>query len=328
MKISFLAILLFLISTNFAFSQDYPVRNDSSLIKKHRIRSISTIFNSISEAERYDSMEVGKVEFDKNGNILREKYFRLFDVMLYSQEYTYKYDKKGRLIEEIENYKDQPQNKEDSAKLNFLGYTDRTSKLTYKYDKENRLIETLEFLKKEDKEPSLSTKFEYNDKGNKIKAIFKHLNAPQQTSLNNRIENYKYDENNNLIETKMTWTTTETASTTTYLYDSLGNMISESTLHYNGRENKRLFFYENGKLKRRETHNLGNEDYNTKKEYEYSEDGCLIQCKSTYGKNGERQSIITFDCNKKGILSSEYWYKDSSTKQKAFSFETTYTYFE
>ncbi|WP_375560445.1 hypothetical protein ACE193_22570 [Bernardetia sp. OM2101] len=319
-------------SINFAFSQDYPVRNDSSLIKKHRIRSITTIFNSISDVERYDSMEVGKVEFDKNGNILREKYFRLFDVMLYSQEYTYKYDKKGRLIEKTEFQKDYPQSDKDKKTLDFLNSmlddSNDTSKLVYKYDTENRLIEILEFLKKEDKEPSLSTKFAYDEKGNKVKAIFKHLNAPQQTSLNNRIENYKYDENNNLIETKMKWTTTETASTTTYVYDSLGKMISESTLHYNGRENKRLFFYKNGKLKRRETHNLGNEDYNTKKEYEYSEDGCLIQCKSTYGKNGERQSVITFNCNKKGILSSEYWYKDSGTEQKAFSFETTYTYFE
>ena len=298
--------------------------NDKKAIDKHHIKSISINFNSISDLKEHDSLEVTRVEFDKNGNITYEKYFRLFDVILYSEEFKYSYNDSGQLVEKIETQKEYPKTKQDSSLLDITGYDPSTTKWTYEYDKKGNLIKEFEFLNDDDENPTLSSIYEYDKKGNRIKGTFKNIRFPEQTSLSNRIELYKYNKNYQLISEKMNWTTSDVSHVVIIKYDEKGNKTFESRIHNDGaRGNITKYKYQEGELLTIERYKLGEEEWFSKTTFEYSETGCKL--KEITKRASGSEWFETFECNDKGLLESECWYTKEG--EKAFSFETEYEYY-
>lgn len=307
-----------------SFSQDCPVVNDKDVIDKYHVKSVSINFNSISDLEEHDSLEVTRVEFDKNGNITYEKYFRLFDVILYSEEFKYSYNDFGQLIEKIEIQKEYPKTKQDSSLLDITGYDPSTTKWTSEYDKKGNLIKEFEFLNADDEHPTLSSIYEYDKKGNRIKGTFKNIRFPEQTSLSNRIELYEYNKNGQLISERMNWTTSNVSHVVTIKYNEKGNKTFESRIHNDGaRGNIRKYKYQEDKLMNIERYKVGEEEWFSKTTFEYSETGC--KSKGITKRASGSEWFETFECNDKGLLESEYWYTEEG--EKAFSFETEYEYY-
>lgn len=305
-------------------SQDCPVLNDKEAIGQHHVKSISIKFNSISDLKEHDSLEVVRVEFDENGNITFEKYFRLFDVILYSEEYQYVYSNSGLLVEKIKTQLEYPRTKQDSSYLEIVGYGPSTTKWTYDYDHKNQLVKELEYLDADDKNPTLSTTYGYDKKGNKTKAVFKNINNPQQTSLGNRIELYEYDKNDRLIKVKMNWTTIDVNYVRTVKFNEQGQKVYESLIHNGGeRGNTTRYKYDQDRLSSTEIYMLNEKEWSNKTIFQYSEDGCLS--KEISQRSSGAEWIKTFECNDKGLLKSEYWYNKEG--EKAFYFETEYLYY-
>ncbi|WP_018344345.1 RHS repeat domain-containing protein [Cytophaga aurantiaca] len=316
-----LAILLISFSS---FSQEWPDLYNN-VRSKFKFKSISVRVHSIEELKEYDSLEVSRIEYDKNGKVIYQKEFMLFDVMLYSEESKNKFNDKGQLIERIEIKTDYPQTKEDSSLLSFSEMKNpSTKKYTYEYDIKGNLIKVLEFLSAEDKAPALISVYTYNEDGKRIKGVFSHIKFPKQTSSSNRIEMYEYDAKGLLIQVKMNWTTSDVSSLKTIEYDSIGNKVFELIRHNNGSGNVMQYQYHNGRLMSIERFNLGQKKWFSKTLYEYSEAGYKI--KEITKNNSGNESMETFEYNKQGLLTKEYWYTD--TGKKSFSFETSYQFYE
>lgn len=308
-----------------SFSQDCPVVNDKEVIAKYHIKSISILVNSISALKEHDSLEVSRVEFDPNGNIIYEKYFRLFDVILYSEEFKYSYNDLGQLVEKIEIQTEYPKTKQDSSILDIVGYEPSTTKWTYEYDKNGNLTKELEFSDVNDENPTLSSIYEYDNEGNKIKGTFKNIRFPDATIISNRIELYRYNKNGQLISERMNWTTSDVSHVVTIKYDEKGNKTFESRIHDNGeRGNIMKYKYEEDKLMNIERYKVGEDEWYTRITFEYSQTGCKL--KEITKRASGSEWLKTFECNEKGLLESEF----SHTKegQIAFSFETAYEFYE
>lgn len=316
-------ILSILLISFTSFSQEWPDLYNN-FRSKYKFKVISVRLHSIEELKEYDSLEVSRVEYDKNGKVIYQKEFMLFDVVVYSTESKNKFNDKGQLIERIEIKKDYPQTKEDSSRMDLFGFKNpSTKKYTYEYDIKGNLIKTLEFLNAEDKTPVLSSVYTYNELGKRIKGVFSHIKFPTQASSFNRIERYEYDSKGQLIEVKMNWTTSDVSSQKTIEYDSLGNEVFELTLHYNGSGNVTQYYYHNDRLMSIERFNIGEKKWFSKTLYEYSETGDKI--KEITKTNSGHESMETFEYNKQGLLKKEYWYTDAGNK--SFSFETSYQFY-
>jgi hypothetical protein len=322
MKQIILIVSVLLISLT-SFSQEWPdLYNNSN--SKLKFKVVSTRLNSIEEFKEYDSLEVSRTEYDKNGRVIYQKEFMLFDVMMYSEESINKFNSKGQMIERIKIKKDYPQTKEDSLSLNLSGCKNpSTTKYTYEYDIKGNLIKVLQFLNAEDTIPVLSTLYTYNQDNKRIKGVFSHIKVPKQTSSFNRIEIYEYDTKGRLIQEKMNWTTSDVGSLKTIEYDSIGNEIFELTRHFDGSGNVMQYYYHNSRLMAIERFTIGEKKWFGKTLYEYSEAGYKI--KEITKTNSGDESMQTFEYNKQGLLKKEYWYTDTGTK--SFSFETSYQFY-
>ena len=313
-------VIIFFINLQTVFSQDCPIKNEKQIIQKHKIKVISTKVNGLKE---HKSLEVSRFEFNEKGDILREKSYKLFDVILYSEEYKYLYDSKGKLYQKNEISTNHPKNEKDSSLVGKKGLKPKESKWIYEYNNEGQLIKELHYLKADDISPSLSTEYKYNSEGNKIFAKYQHLKFPEQMSFNNKVEEYQFDSLNRLVETKMNWTTSDVSSVEKTIYNSEGNKTYWSRIHNHGIGDIAKYEYKDGKNISEEKYRLNQTDWHRKTVYEYSTTGLLIREKTK--RNTGQESIKSFDYNEKGLLKTEYKY--GKTGKKTYSFVTTYEYF-
>ena len=312
-------IIIFLIPA-ITFSQECPVKENNELVKKHRIKTISVRLKSFEDWQKYDSVEVIRMEFGEDGRILREKIYELFDATFYSLEYKYAYNNSGQLLSKTGYTVYYPYRKRDSSYLNIVGYKPEIQKWTYEYDDSGKLTFEYKYSNAGDSLPVNSVEYHYNSEGQKNKAIFSLVNMPLSTTSSNRTEFYKYDNSGNLIEINAKMTNMDYNLLQTYKYDSEGNKIKY--INQNGKTYN--YIYEDNKLMTIEEINKDDSEWRIKKTYSYDELGCKTRQTTTVHSGAEW--FEDYECNDKGLLSAEHWYTGKNGK-KAFSFITEYTYF-
>ena len=330
MKKFLLICSLFSLYTH-SFSQDCPIVQDQEAIKQYQLESVSIFFNSITDLQKYDSLEVTRVEFDREGKIVYEKYFYLFDVMFYSHEFQYNYNESGQLVEKIETSQDYPQTKRDSSLLNFEDFGPRITREVYEYDDRGRLMKEFIYSRMEDEKPSQSIFYEYDKKGNKVKGTFTLISSPEEVHSFNRVEEYKYNKMGKRIKTKMKGINSDTGYLEKITYNSLGDIIEESIIYkanYKDRSGTiRKYSYQGNLLSYMERYQVKKNKsklYSTTI-YEYTGTGCKTKETRKY-THSSKDWVSTFVCNEMGLLRSEYWYNQQG--EKAFSFETEYQFYQ
>lgn len=313
-------LLLIVLLTSFLqpnFAQDYGLILRKDIIESNHVQSISIHLKSGAELGEIDSLEVGHVKLDPQGRIVYEKYYRLFDVILYSEEYTYNYNSNGQLVEKIETQLEYPKNQADSSLLDITGFGPSTRKWIYKYNKNGKLKEEFEFLSATDSEPIIQINYSYDLKGRLVKEHSTYLRNPKMTIYSNAVTRYAYDNFNRIKEEKMHWTTDNVRWVKQYTYNSHGFIDSESIIHDNFDRGKQTRFeYEKDSLSR--IYQTKIEDKAWFKEISiehYNESYKSWEYHTEYLKPA---AMVHFEYDDKHLLQRETWYTDKSKLKYAF----------
>jgi hypothetical protein len=298
-------------------AQDYGLILRQDALESKNVKSVSVHLKSGTELSDEDSLEVGHIELDSDGRIVNEKYFRLFDVILYSQEYTYVYNTKGQLIEKIETQLDYPKDHSDSSLLDITGFGPSTRKWTYKYTPKGKLKEEFEFLAATDSEPIIRTLHRYDLNGRLLKKRLKNLQNPKQTIYSNSKVRYTYDNYNRLVQEKMQWTTMDVSSVKSYTFNDRGLKISESIIYDDfDRGIITKFEYDKDRLKRISNINIENIDWFKELSIEYYPESDKSW---EYHEEFEKpNAMVHFEYDEKRLLNKESWYSDKTNLKYAF----------
>ncbi|TAH21452.1 MAG: hypothetical protein EAZ08_03805 [Cytophagales bacterium] len=323
-------ILLFLLvlTHTIVFSQEIvpTIKGDTALIKKYKIKSVSIHYKNLSTRESLDNKELVKIDYNKSGNITFEKYYSIFDVIYYSNEYFYKYNRKGRLIEKSEIQKEYPQNEKDSLMLKFtrkLTKQNSTNKTWhYFYDKNGNIIKEEGYDNNEEsKLPILEAIYQYDSKNRKIKVIFTHINNPK--SRQNKLETYEYDNSNRLIKMSEKQIAFKLETIELYEYDEQNRLIKTNRdSGYNSITIYTKKYDSKNKLIEEGMYNQGFERWSRVDTLIY-ENNNLVK-KITKGDKGQEWQE-TYQSYPNGLTKEEVHY-DGETQKPIYSFITTYTY--
>lgn len=311
-------VVLFNFIVQFYYAQDYGLILQKEALQANHVKSVSIRLKSGTELSDEDSLEVGHIELDREGRIVNEKYYRLFDVILYSQEYTYVYNTKGQLIEKIETQLEYPKNHSDSSLLDITGFGPSTRKWTYRYTAKGKLKEEIEFLSATDSEPIISTVYRYNLKGKLTKKRLTNLRNPKQAIYSNSIVTYSYDNYNRLVEEKMHWTKNDVTSVKTYKFNEQGLKISESIIYDDfDRGIITKFEYDQDRLKRISYIDIENIDWFKELSFEHNPDSSKSW---EYHEEFEKPNAkVHFEYDEKRLLHKESWYTDKTNLRYAFT---------
>jgi len=218
-------------------AEDFDIQSmDKYQLKKERITShiskiiffdgsIFTTKSSHTYINNYKTLDK-KIDHSKDG--------------LDDQEYSYKFDKKGRMIEIIySRKKDNEQSKEyikhdDAAKtIEKFGFDYRGNKygvLKFKTGKNGNIVEKLEIAKRlqpNDKKWS----FEYDNNGNVIKAENGEISAKTKRYNTKGISSYKYNDKNLVVEESGNYSESDfnikLENHYEYVYDKYNNWIAK-----------------------------------------------------------------------------------------------------
>lgn len=320
-------LLLIVLLTSFLqpnFAQDYGLILRKDIIESNHVQSISIHLKSGAELGEIDSLEVGHVKLDPQGRIVYEKYYRLFDVILYSEEYTYNYNSNGQLVEKIETQLEYPKDQADSSLLDITGFGPSTRKWIYKYNKNGKLKEEFEFLSATDSEPIIQINYSYDLKGRLVKEHSTYLRNPKMTIYSNAVTRYAYDNFNRIKEEKMHWTTDNVRWVKQYTYNSHGFIDSESIIHDNFDRGKQTRFeYEKDSLSR--IYQTKIEDKAWFKEISiehYNESYKSWEYHTEYLKPA---AMVHFEYDDKHLLQRETWYNDKNKLK--YHFDIDYTFY-
>jgi hypothetical protein len=310
-------VVLFNFIVQFYYAQDYELILRPEALQANHVKSVSIRLKSGTELSDEDSLEVGHIELDRDGRIVHEKYFRLFDVILYSQEYTYVYNTKGQLIEKIETQLDYPKDHSDSSLLDITGFGPSTRKWTYKYTPKGKLKEEFEFLAATDSEPIIRTLYRYDLNGRLLKKRLKNQQNPKQTIYSNSKVRYTYDNYNRLVQEKMQWTTMDVSSVKSYTFNDRGLKISESIIYDDfDRGIITKFEYDKDRLKRISNINIENIDWFKELSIEYYPESDKSW---EYHEEFEKpNAMVHFEYDEKRLLKKESWYSDKTNLKYAF----------
>lgn len=182
------------------FNENFLIKHTYQYDEKgNRVEEIHYDPNTNSEIKW-----ISKYEYDQKGNKIKA-YFYNPDGSLYNR-YTYKYDRKGTLIQETQ-------------------YTDAflENKYTYRYE-EVEESDKIKDIKSHDK-----YRYEFDDKGNLTKMFYYY---PDGTILSKDI--FKYDERGNEIEVILYRDNKILTYKTTLRYDEKGNKIEEIMYYHDG----------------------------------------------------------------------------------------------
>jgi hypothetical protein len=299
-------------------AQDYELILRPEALKANYVKSVSIRLKSGTELTDEDSLEVGHIELDSEGRIVNEKYYRLFDVILYSQEYTYVYNTEGQLIEKIETQLEYPKNQTDSSLLDITGFGPSTRKWTYRYTAKGKLKEEIEFLSATDLEPIIRTVYRYDLKGKLTKKRLTNLPNPKQAIYSNSILKYSYDSYNRLVEEKMHWTKKDVTSVKTYKFNEQGLKISESIIYDDfDRGIITKFEYDQDRLKRISYIDIENIDWFKELSFEHNPDSSKSW---EYHEEFEKPNAkVHFEYDEKRLLRNESWYTDKTNLKYTFT---------
>lgn len=299
-------------------AQDYELILRPEALEANHVKSVSIHLKSGTELTDVDSMEVGHFELNSEGRIVHEKYYRLFDVILYSQEYTNVYNTKGQLIEKIETQLEYPKNHTDSSLLNITGFGPSTRKWTYRYTAKGKLKEEDEFLSATDSEPIIRTLYRYDLKGKLTKKRLTNLRNPKQAIYSNSIVKYSYDNYNRLVEEKMHWTKKDVTSLKTYKFNGQGLKISESIIYDDfDRGIITKFEFDQDRLKRISYIDIENIDWFKELRFEYNPDS--YKSWEYHDEFEKPNAKVHFEYDEKHLLHKESWYSDKTSLKYAFT---------
>jgi len=318
------SLIVFLIQPSYA--QDYGLILRKDLLESNRVQSISVKVKSGIELTDIDSLEVAHVEFDQNGRLVYEKYYRLFDIILYSQAYTYTYNSKGQLIEKVEVQVEYPKNHADSSLLQSTGFGPSTKKWNYEYNKKGLLKTELEYLFETDSVPTTRTVYKYDWKEKLIKQQQTNVRYPKRTIYSNSVVKYIYDDYDKLVEEKMHWTTkADVTSEKSYTYNERGFKVSESMIfdHYD-RGTITNFEYDKDSVKRIYQVKIDNKEWFKEIEIEhYPESYKSWEYHKEFSKPN---TMAHFEYDEKRLLKKESWFTDKSRLR--YSYEINYQFRE
>ncbi|NOS91205.1 MAG: hypothetical protein HOP30_04745 [Cyclobacteriaceae bacterium] len=287
------------------FGQVVPLADSIKNVKIFGLKSITTKFKTITDLEKYNGLEMVKIKFNQAGQKIYEMYFRPFDVVDYTQEYYYKYDNNGLLIEKLEIQKDP-----DGTSSN---------KWAYFYNNNGLVVKEFNYLTKDDKEPALMISYEYDLKGRVKKEIHLHLIAPKQNSYLNKSCEYFYNDDGAIKEMKESWTNSDYAFLEKYEYQ--GKNLVKKTRESNGAiQVKTTYVYNAQKKLAKEFTINAMTDYEQTIVYSYNKKGQLTGKTNLYKDGTSSKYEYTYADN--GQLKEEFWFKENGTK--AFSFVTSY----
>ena len=319
-----ITLIVFLIQPSYA--QDYGLILRKDLLESNHVQSISVKVKSGIELTDIDSLEVAHVEFDQNGRLVYEKYYRLFDIILYSQAYTYTYNSKGQLIEKVEVQVEYPKNHADSSLLQSTGFGPSTKKWNYEYNKKGLLKTELEYLFETDSVPTTRTVYTYDWKEKLIKKQQTNVRYPKRTIYSNSVVKYIYDDFDRLVEEKMHWTTkADVTSKKSYTYNERGFKVSESMIfdHYD-RGTITNFEYDKDSVKRIYQVKIDNKEWFKEIEIEHYPES--YKSWENHKEFSKPSTMVHFEYDEKHLLKKESWYTDKS--QLRYSFEINYQFLE
>lgn len=318
------SIIVFLIQPS--YSQDYGLILRKDLLESNRVQSISVKVKSGIELTDIDSLEVAHVEFDQNGRLVYEKYYRLFDIILYSQAYTYTYNSKGQLIEKVEVQVEYPKNHADSSLLQSTGFGPSTKKWNYEYNKKGLLKTELEYLFETDSVPTTRTVYTYDWKEKLIKQQQTNVRYPKRTIYSNSVVKYIYDDYDKLVEEKMHWTTkADVTSEKSYTYNERGFKVSESMIfdHFD-RGTITNYEYDKDSVKRIYQVKIDEKEWFKEIEIEhYPESYKSWEYHKEFSKPN---TMAHFEYDEKRLLKKESWFTDKSRLR--YSYEIIYQFYE
>lgn len=305
-----------------ASAQELPILQDSQQIRDLKLKSVAVYFRAYANNQKLDSLEVSHVDFDTAGRLVFEKYFRLFDVILYSEAFSYTYTSHGLPSEKRLKKEDHPLTAEDSAMLDFVGGGESESKWLYEYNKKGQKVKELEFIKSSNAKPNLSTEYQYDKSGRISKAIYQNLKFPEQVSSNNRVDLYTYDAHGRLVLTEMKGTNSNYHQQIELQYDSAGNILSlQRKVNMANIGSLTRYEYDGDNQVSSKHFDPGQDTWKSMTETEYNVQGLKVK-ESTYSPSG-LVSWVSFEYDKNGLLIRETHFNAQGIK--AFAFETVYT---
>lgn len=317
------SLIVFFIQPSYA--QEYGLILRKDLLESNRVQSISVKVKSGIELTDIDSLEVAHVEFDQNGRLVYEKYYRLFDIILYSEAYTYTYNSKGQLIEKVEVQVEYPKNHADSSLLQSTGFGPSTRKWYYEYNKKGLLKTELEYLFETDSVPTIRTVYTYDCEEKLIKKQLTNVRYPKRTIYSNSVVKYIYDEHDRLVEEKMHWTTMDVSSVKSYSFNERGFKVSESMIfdHFD-RGTITNYEYDKDSVKRIYQVKIDEKEWFKEIEIEhYPESYKSWEYHKEFSKPN---TMAHFEYDEKRLLKKESWFTDKSRLR--YSYEIIYQFYE
>ena len=277
-KLFILFLIMFLAFSNEVSAQLPDALEKNTIINQNIKAQIQVNFKYKDREPSEEGYKNAFKEFDRNGNVIKEEYYRRGDI---NQELSYKYNKNQDKTEYV-NYsveEDEVRFKQ-TIDYNSDGKKTRESRfngsehrvINYQYNDEGKLTKII----KKDQDGNLVERrlFSYEANNAKIRVL------DPQDQLTLRIVN-KYDDNGNHTE---------------YLeFNTEGKRIKKISYKFDGNNNK----VEEIKYQK------GNFIY--RKEFEYNGSNQLVEIKKEQPK-GEIHISKIFEYNSNGHLSKEMWY--------------------
>jgi len=305
------------------YSQPEPKQNFEDILKEENLKSVKTMYFQSEDTTNSEGKLLFKKDFDRNGKLIKKYLFTFYDVVSYDNTIDYVYNDQGNVIEKTNIHRVLNLDKRDNEYIKIFGDDPMNEKSFFTYDQLNRLMKEVHYTFGNEKfdisqDPANSIKYEYDINGLLIKEIGTTPNGA--IIYQNYITNYEYDNNHRKIKKTKSFTSDpfEAVETTTYTYNSIGQLTEERTKDTGMLQNNEHLKYtydESGRIKETLSYSYDEKKWDVIKTVNYDENGHVVI---------ERDDT-SFDYYDNGLIKRELWKSDKSGQ--VVNFITTYEFY-
>jgi hypothetical protein len=276
-------LILFLSCTE--LSSQIPQALEKNIIINQNIKSQTQInFKFENGKPKEKGYKNAYKEYDRNGNVVKEEYYRRGDI---NQELSYEYNKNQDKTEYV-NYSV----KEDEIRF----------KQTIDYNAGGKKVKERRFNGSEHR----VIDYNYNDQG-KLSEIIK--TDPQGNLVQRRI--FSYD--GNVANIKVLNNKGNIISRIVNKYDNRGNLIEYREFKPNGERTKKITYKFNDKNNKTEETKYQKGNFIYRKNFKYNNNDQLVEIHKEQPKGKVHTSKI-YSYNDNGLLAKEMWYDSMAEK--------------
>lgn len=289
-NLSILLLILFL-PYNELFAQ-LPQALEKNTIINNNIKSQVQINFKFQDGEPSDEgFRNSFKEFDKNGNVVKEEYYRRGDI---NQELSYKYNQNQNKTEYV-NYNVE----EDEVRF----------KQTIDYNSQGEKIRENRFNGSEHR----VIDYQYNSDGKRSKIIKKDRGG-------NLVQRRLFSYDGNVVNIRVLDGSGELTSRIVNKYDNNGNLIEHLEFKPNGQRIKKISYTFDDKNNKIEETKYQKGNFIYCKEFTYNDNDQLVEIQKEQPRDEIRISKI-FEYNNEGQLSKEMWYDSMADKYSHKKYE-------